>query len=67
MYVLERGIQLLSILTTESGEAWRGGRPSKKTLFITLYLPVCGGAAGSCTVTQSPPAARRVTVSKGIT
>jgi hypothetical protein len=26
------------------------------------HLPVCGGAAGSCTVTQSPPAARGVRV-----
>src|SRR3981081_2158916 len=26
------------------------------------HLPLCGGAAGSCTVTQSPPAARGVRV-----
>jgi hypothetical protein len=26
------------------------------------HLPVCGGAAGSCTVTQSPPAVRGVRV-----
>src|SRR5918997_1185990 len=26
------------------------------------YLPVCGGAAGSCTVTQSPPAGRAARV-----
>ncbi len=35
------------------------GRPSSEPCMV---LPVCGGAAGSCTVTQSPPAARGVRV-----
>jgi hypothetical protein len=30
--------------------------------FPDRQLPVCAGAAGSCTVTQSPPAARGVRV-----
>ncbi|MCW2963135.1 MAG: hypothetical protein JWO17_387 [Actinomycetia bacterium] len=36
--------------------------PLCATRRISRHLPVCGGAAGSCTVTRSPPAARGVRV-----
>jgi hypothetical protein len=48
-----RGAMLVDVTSQSSGPY--GSSPDR-------HLPVCGGAAGSCTVTQSPPAARGVRV-----
>jgi hypothetical protein len=54
------GRQHVVVTTTadHAGDAPRTGRLRGNS--DDRHRPVCGGAAGSCTVTQSPPAARGV-------
>ena len=63
------GHRLLVNINTTRARPWGnvGGRGHRRVRgpygsFPDRHLPVCGGAAGSCTVTRSPPAGRGVRV-----